>query len=157
MCSTPLPNPSLHGPQPNGRPRGPRFPYEIFVVAALMLPMIFGCSPRIVEHIRYQHDTTYVAKIQVDSVFHRDSIFVKEKNDTVFQYVERIRNHYKFVHDTTYIHQVDTVMCEHIIEKKVEKPLSAWQNFRMVLGTLAMIAIFVLAAFFAVKKWVLKL
>lgn len=129
----------------------------MFVLAIALLLILNSCSPRIVEHIRYQHDTTYVAQLQVDSVFRRDSIFILEKNDTVFQYVERIRNHYKFVHDTTYIHQVDTLMCERIVEKKVEKPLSAWQNFRMVLGTLAMIAIFVLAAFFVVKKWVLKL
>lgn len=127
------------------------------IIIAMVILLMNSCSPRIVEQIRYQHDTTYVAQVQVDSVFRRDSIYIREKNDTVYQYVERIRDRYKFVHDTTFIHQVDTVKCEHIVERTVEKQLSPWQNFRMVLGTLAIIAIFVLAAFFAVKKFVLKL
>ena len=125
----------------------------MFVLAIALLLLLNSCSPRIVEHIRYQHDTTYVAKIQVDSVFRRDSIFIREKNDTVFQYVERIRNHYKFVHDTTYIHQTDTVIVEQLKEVKVEKALTPWQNFKMVLGTIAFIAIFVLAAVFFVKTF----
>lgn len=155
MSSASIPDPSLNGPQSDRGHRGPQFPYMIFIVAVLMFPMVFGCSPKIIEHIQYQHDTTYVSQLQVDSVFRRDSIFIREKNDTVYQYVEHIRDRYRFVHDTTYVHRVDTVKCEQIVEVKVEKALSPWQNFRMVLGTIVIFAIFALAAFVAAKKWLI--
>ena len=31
-----------------------------------------SCSPRIIENIRYQRDTTYVQQMKVDSVYRRD-------------------------------------------------------------------------------------
>ena len=99
--------------------------------AIIALFVLCACSPRIVEHLVYQHDTTYVAQLQVDSVFRRDSIFIKEKSDTVFQYMERIREHYKFVHDTTFVTRVDSVAVEMVKEVKVEKSLSWWQKARM--------------------------
>lgn len=42
-------------------------------------------------------------------------------------------------------------------EVKVEKPLSWWQNFRMVLGTIAIFATLLILAAWAVKKFILKL
>ncbi len=93
--------------------------------------LLSSCSPRIVEHLVYQHDTTYVAQLQVDSIFRRDSIFIREKSDTVYQYIERIREHYKFIHDTTFVTRVDSVAVETVKEVKVEKSLSWWQKARM--------------------------
>ena len=128
----------------------------MFVLAIALMFILNSCSPRIVEHLQLQHDTTYVNHIRVDSVFRRDSIYIREKNDTVFQYVERIRERYKFIHDTTYVHQVDTVMCEHIVEKKIEKPLTPWQKFRMTLGNIFIFATLLSLAIWAIRKFVLK-
>ena len=88
-----------------------------------------GCSPKVIEHVVYQHDTTTVH--HRDSVFYRDSIYVKEwlKGDTV--YIEKYKDRYiykdrwrdsvsvKEVHDTT------------LVEKKVEKELTAMQRTKM--------------------------
>lgn len=140
---------------PNPRPweYGAAF---LFVAAIALLLLLNSCSPRIIENIRVQHDTTYVEHFRVDSVFRKDSVFIKEKNDTVYQYVERIRERYRMIHDTTYVHQVDTVLCEHIVEKKVEKPLTSWQNFRMTLGTIAIFATLLALAIWAIRKFVFK-
>lgn len=129
----------------------------IAVILVVVLLLATSCSPRIIEHIRYQHDTTYVEHFRVDSAFRKDSVFIKEKNDTVYQYVEKIRERYRMIHDTTYVHQVDTVMCEHIVEVKVEKPLTPWQNFRMTLGTIAIFATLLALAIWAIRKFVFKL
>ena len=86
-----------------------------------------SCSPRIIETIRYQRDTTYVQQVKVDSVYRRDSVFTREKGDTVFIYKERIRDRYVFRHDTLRLVKVDSVAVERIKEVKVEKPLSAWK------------------------------
>ena len=128
----------------------------MFVLAVALLLILSSCSPRIVEHLQVQHDTTYVNHTQVDSVFRRDSVYIREKNDTVYQYVERIRERYRLIHDTTYVHQVDTVMREHVVEKKVEKPLTPWQNFRMQCGTIALAVLLLAAVLWAVRKFILK-
>lgn len=105
-----------------------QFGIVLFIVAMLTFP---SCSPRIIEHIRYQRDTTYIEKVQIDSVYKKDSVFVKEKGDTIFIYKEKVREKYKFVHDTIRMVKVDSVAVEHIKEVKVEKPLSWWQKARM--------------------------
>ena len=90
-----------------------------------------SCSPRIIENIRYQRDTTYVQQVKVDSVYRRDSVFIREKGDTVIIYKERIRDRYVFRHDTLRLVKVDSVAVERIKEVKVEKPLSAWKTAKI--------------------------
>lgn len=110
-----------------------------FAAIALML-ILNSCSPRLVENVRYQRDTTYIFNAQVDSVYRLDSVFVREKNDTVYQYVERIRYRYRFTHDTTYIHKVDTVYREKPVDAPVEKSLTWWQKLRINLGGFTLMA-----------------
>ena len=97
----------------------------------VFLVMLSSCSPRVIEHIRYQHDTTYVEKVQIDSIYKRDSVYVKEKGDTIYIYKEKIRDRYKFLRDTVRVVKVDSVMVEHVKEVQVEKKLSWWQRWRM--------------------------
>lgn len=119
----------------------------IYVV--MMLVGLCSCSPRIVEHIRYQRDTTYIVKrdttyiVKRDSVrfYGRDSIFIREKGDTIYQYVEKWRWRDRVRVDTIcrmrvdtiyrYRARVDSVFVERIKEVKVEKPLSWWKSFKM--------------------------
>ena len=98
----------------------------LLVVVLFGLP---GCSPRIVERVVYQRDTTTVH--HRDSVFFRDSIYVKEwlKGDTV--YIEKYKDRYIYKdrwRDSTSVKEVhDTT----IVERKVEKPLSPVQNAKI--------------------------
>ena len=100
------------------------------MVVLFLLPILSaGCSPKIVERIVVQHDTTTVH--HRDTTYHRDSIYIREwmKGDTV--YVDRFRDRYVFrdrwrdsvsvreVHDTT------------AVEVKVEKPLSWAQKTKI--------------------------
>ena len=102
------------------------------VVAIFLVLCLTSCSPRIVERLVIQRDTTTVVK--VDSVWHyqKDSVFVREKGDTVFQYVERIRYRDRVKVDTIVRVRVKSVAVDRIKEVKVEKPLSWWQKFRLV-------------------------
>ena len=103
----------------------------LMLLGAWLLFSIQSCSPKIVERIDVRHDTTYVHSIQVDSVYRRDSVFVREKGDTVYYYRERIRDRYKFVHDTLRLVKVDSVAVERVKEVKVEKPLSVGQSLKI--------------------------
>lgn len=107
------------------------FVFYLIVGFAILLVMVTSCSPRIIETIRYQRDTTYVQQVKVDSVYRRDSVFVREKGDTVFIYKERIRDRYVFRHDTLRLVKVDSVAVERVKEVKVEKPLSAWKSAKI--------------------------
>ena len=95
----------------------------------LLLVACAGCSPKIVERIVVQHDTTTVH--HRDTTYRRDSVYIREwmRGDTV--YVDRFRDRYVFrdrwrdsvsvreVHDTT------------AVEVKVEKPLSWSQKAKI--------------------------
>ena len=98
----------------------------VFVALAALLP---GCSPKIVERVSYVHDTTNVVRIDSVRYYQRDSIFVREKGDTIFQYVERIRYRDRFRIDT--LVQMREVRDTAFVERKVEKPLSLWQKARI--------------------------
>ena len=116
---------------------------RIALFAALAV-LLTCCSPKIVERVVVQRDTTTVH--HRDSVYFRDSVYVKEwlKGDTV--YIEKYKDRYiykdrwrdsisvKEVHDTT------------LVEKKVEKELTPMQRAKMnsfwwlVLGLLGCLA-----------------
>lgn len=125
----------------------------LFIWAALTIQ---GCTPKIIERMTVQRDTTVIHSVQVDSVFRRDSIFVREKGDTIFIYREHVRDRYKFVHDTLRLVEVDSVAVDRIKEVKVEKSLSAGQSLKIRAFWWLLFAAAVLAVW-AFRKPILKL
>lgn len=101
------------------------------ILLAVLLFFTFSCSPRIVERVEYRHDTTYVSKLDSVYFYDRDSVFVKEKGDTVYKYVEKWRYRDRWRVDTVLKVRVDSVAYESVKEVKVEQPLSWWQKFRL--------------------------
>lgn len=100
------------------------------IVCAVMILSSCGALRKQIETV-YVRDTTYISKLQVDSVFKRDSIFMREKNDTIYVYKEKVRDRYRLLRDTVYQHSVDSVYVDKVREVKVEKQLNAWQKFRL--------------------------
>lgn len=102
------------------------------VTMSLLAVLVASCgAARMQTQTIYVRDTTYISKVQVDSVYKRDSVFVKEKGDTIYKYVERYRDRYKFLRDTIYRYKVDSVYVDKERVVKVEKQLTAWQRFKM--------------------------
>ena len=95
---------------------------------ALLLFSLTGCRSRIqyvpVESVR----TEYKDRLQRDSIYVQDSIFVREKGDTVF--VDRWRYLYrdKLITDTLIVN--DSIR----VPYPVEKHLSRWQQTKMDVG-----------------------
>ena len=121
-------------------------------VLVLLLAACVSCSPKIVERIVVQHDTTTVH--HRDTTYRRDSVYIREwmKGDTV--YVDRFRDRYVFrdrwrdsvsvreVHDTT------------AVEVKVEKPLSWAQKAKI--GAFPWLVLAVIgAALWIFRKWII--
>ena len=102
------------------------------VTMSLLAVLVTSCgAARVQTQTIYVRDTTYITTVQVDSVYKRDSVFVKEKGDTIYKYVERYRDRYKFLRDTIYRYKVDSVYVDKERVVKVEKQLTAWQRFKM--------------------------
>ena len=96
---------------------------------------LVSCSPRIIERVQVQRDTTYVTAYLRDSVVHRDSIWIKERvaGDTIkiTEYRDRWRERVRVQHDTIIHRQIDTIAVQRTIEKKVEQPLGWWKKVRL--------------------------
>lgn len=81
-----------------------------------------------VESVRY--DSIYFAKLQKDSIYIQDSIYIKEKGDTVF--VDKFKYIYKYVNlqDTCYIEKKDSILIPYPVERK----LTWWERKTQNLG-----------------------
>jgi len=101
----------------------------------IALILLSSCTPRVITQIQVQRDTTYIANHVRDSVFFRDSVYIKEwqKGDTIkiVEYRDRWREKVKEVHDTITRHQVDTIAVERTIEKKVEQPIRGAKKIKI--------------------------
>ena len=79
-------------------------------------------------------DSIFVAKVERDSIYERDSIIVAVKADTVFKTKLKYIYRDRIVRDTMNVLSCDTII--KIVE--VEKPLSFWKQKKMELGSVAM-------------------
>ena len=101
------------------------------IVILSLCVLVASCSPKVIESVVVQHDTTLVH--HRDSVFHRDSIYVREwvKGDTIHHYEYRDRIIYKDRWRDSIVTKVDSFAVETIKEVQVEKPLSVWQRAKL--------------------------
>jgi hypothetical protein len=124
------------------------------LLLALLSSMLSGCSPKIIDRVVTQHDTTQVVKIDSVWQFQRDSIFVKEKGDTVYKYVEHIRYRDRYKVDT--LVRVREVHDTTAVEVKVEKSLSWSQKAKI--GAFPWVMLGLIACLVWIfRKWIFKL
>ena len=81
-----------------------------------------------VETVRV--DSVFVAKVERDSIYERDSVFVAVKADTVFLSRVQYRYRDKFVRDTVSVLRCDTIT--KVVE--VEKALSRMEQLKLDVG-----------------------
>lgn len=101
-----------------------------------------------------KHDSVYFTQHQKDSIYIHDSIYQKEKGDTVL--IEKWHTRYieKQVRDTLIQIQSDTIPQPYPYEVEVPAQLSWWQKTRMHIGEITIIALLVLLGSWIVRiKW----
>ena len=86
-----------------------------------------GCSPRIVVHESVRDSLIVRTKLDSVYLYEKDSIFIKQKGDTVFFERWSIRYKDKIVErrDTAYIHDMS------IKEVPVPAQLNGWQRWQI--------------------------
>lgn len=101
----------------------------------LFLVGICSCtSVRYVPVESVRTDSIYLTKIEKEDVYLHDSVYIKEKGDTIYMYKYRYLDRYKFLTDTCYIARTDTIV--NVVE--VERPLTRWEKAKQEVGGIAM-------------------
>lgn len=124
----------------------------ILAVLAVLLTSCRSVKEIPVKETEYKYIDRYIDKIKVDSIYQRDSIFIREKGDTIYEYKDKIIIKYQYLSDTIYICKVDSISVPQIIE--VEKQLSRWEEAKMKVGGFAIPVIFILL--FIVVGWIIR-
>lgn len=97
----------------------------------LLMPAI--CSCRSVKYVPVETvktDSIYIKQMQRDSIYQHDSIYIREKGDTVWMEKYRYIYRDKVVRDTMYVNSTDTIREPY----PVEKELTRWQSMKLELG-----------------------
>jgi len=121
----------------------------ISFVFIIMSALMSGCKTVYVpvESVR----TEYRDRLQHDSIYIKDSTYIRERGDTIFsdrwhtKYVEKLR--------VDSFCKIDSVQVPYPVEVqvKVEKKLSWWQNLKMETGGISLGILFVVLVYFAIK------
>lgn len=119
----------------------------IITIVALCLSACKSIKYVPVETIK--RDTTYISQIKIDSIYHRDSIYVEHKGDTV--YLSKYKYLYKYIekHDTLWREKVDTIQVAYPVEARLTK----WQKIKINIGeylitAIALVIIWLCAKYF---------
>lgn len=120
------------------------------IVLILLAIMLYGCkSIQYVPVETIKRDTTYISQIKIDSIYHRDSIYVEHKGDTV--YLSKYKYLYKYIekHDTLWREKTDTIQ----VVYPVEAQLTKWQKIKINIGeylitAIALVIIWLCAKYF---------
>ena len=123
----------------------------MFWVAFLFL-FLTSCRTEYVPVESVRYDSVMIEKLMRDSVFVRDSVYLREKGDTVFKYKDR------FVY--VYKNRVDTFFAEKIREKEVpvpvERKLTWWEVVKMEWLDRIFAALVIVALYWRIKEWLAR-
>lgn len=124
----------------------------IFLMAVLMF-LLSSCgatkdmpAERVVERVEY------IDRIKIDSIYEKqyDSIYIKERNDTIVIHKDSERETFKyvFIHDTLNVTRVDSI--PYIIYK--EKEISTLKKLK-IFGYIFLFVIILILIAYVVRKW----
>ena len=121
-------------------------------VMLLFLLLLCGCRTEYVPIESVRYDSVMIEKLMRDSVFVRDSVYMKEKGDTVFKYKDR------FVY--VYKNRVDTFFAEKIREIEVpvpvERKLTWWERVKLNYAEWVIAMLVAIALVYALRQWLAR-
>lgn len=124
----------------------------VIIGMAVMVVLLSGCKTiKEVPVEVVKERVEYIDRVQTDSIYQHDSIFIKTVGDTIYEYRNKYIYKYKFIRDTSYITKIDSVPV--IIE--VEKKLSRWDEAKLSVGGYAipiLLLILLIGIGFLIKK-----
>ena len=120
----------------------------LFIIITLSC---LSCSTYLKPMETVVRDSLYISQRMIDRVLIRDSIFERQVHDTIYKYRERETVRYLSLRDTLYIERRDSIS----VPYPVERQLTKWQQARMRLGDISVIAL--ILGIIYVVLWLIKL
>lgn len=120
-----------------------------YVMTTLLLLVVWSC--RTTEYVPVEvikSDTTYINKVQRDSIYQLDSIYILDRGDTVL--ITKTKYLYKdrLVRDTVYRSKVDSIQ----VPYPVEQQLTRWEQFRLDVGGWAIVTVIIIILIVVCKQ-----
>ena len=82
----------------------------------------------------------YIDKVKYDSIYLKDSVYIIQKGDTVYNTKIAYRYKYKYLKDTVTVNKTDTIIrLQTVTEIKVKKQLNAVQKILMYIGLFSLL------------------
>lgn len=112
-----------------------------YVLTTLLLLVVWSC--RTTEYVPIEvvrSDTTYINKMQRDSIYQLDSVYIVDRGDTVLITKTKYLYRDKLIRDTVYRSRVDSIQVPYPVERK----LTWWEQFRLDVGGWAIVTVIII-------------
>lgn len=125
---------------------------RIAMVAFMLLTWsLCSCSTQYVPVESVRYDSIFIEKLKKDSIFVQDSVFIRQKGDTVFK--DKFKFVYKYVllRDTMLTVRRDSIP----VPVPVEKKRTWWEQTKIDVGGYA-VTIIVIFILYRLMRWIIK-
>ncbi len=118
----------------------------------LLFLFLCGCRTEYVPLETVRYDSVMIEKLMRDSVFVRDSVYLKEKGDTTYKYKDRFVYVYKNRIDTFFLEKIREVE----VPVPVERKLSWWERVKMEYAERVIAVLVAIALVYALRQWLAR-
>lgn len=124
----------------------------LYSLIVFIIFMTCACRTEFIPIETVRTDSIFLAKLQKDSIYIKDSVFVRQENDTVWK--EKYKQIYKYVlqRDTVFISRIDSVQ----VPVPVEKKIGFWEQKKQEAG-LIIIGMVITLAILLLRKWMIRI
>ena len=82
----------------------------------------------------------YIDKVKYDSIYLKDSVYIVQKGDTIYNNKVAYRYKYKYLKDTIIVNKTDTITrLQKVTEIKVKNQLNVVQKILMYIGLFSLL------------------
>lgn len=123
----------------------------IAMIMAWFCFCLCSCSTQYVPVETVRYDSVFFAKIQKDSIFVRDSVFIRQKGDTVFKDKFKLVYKYVLLRDTMMTIKTDSIP----VPIPVEKKRTWWEQTKTDIAHTA-VSLVAIVILYLLMKWMVK-
>ena len=118
----------------------------------LFLLLMCGCRTEYVPIESVRYDSVMIEKLMRDSVFVRDSVYLKEKGNTIYKYKDRFVYVYKNRVDTFFVEKIREIE----VPVQVERELSWWERVKIEYTEIVISVLISIALIYTLCKWIAR-
>lgn len=123
-----------------------------YLILLLIMYLFCECRTEYVPLEVAKRDSVFIASLDRDSVFVRDSVYLKEKGDTVFKYKDKYVYVYRNVTDTFTVYRDREVE----VPVPVERKLTWWERVKLEYAEWVIGVLVAVALVYALRKWLAR-